>query len=101
MLGNLLRNVFRHTPVGTHVAVRVDIAGGHPSVQIVDDGPGIAPALQPLLFDRFGAPALRSAGLHVDGGLGLAFCKTAADALGAALAVESDGRRGTTFTIVF
>jgi signal transduction histidine kinase len=102
ILYNLIKNGLRHTPKGTRVVVRVErSAAGGARLTVCDDGPGIAPAAQPLLFDRFGAPALRQAGLRVDSGLGLAFCRAAAEAVGASIRVESDGRSGTAFIIDF
>ncbi len=81
--------------------LRVAAGPGGASVSVIDQGSGIPPAVQPLLFERFGSATLRLAGLHVDSGLGLPFCKIAAQALGAGLSVESDGRRGTAFTLTF
>lgn len=102
ILYNLIKNGLRHTPKGTRVVVRVERpTGGGARLTVSDDGPGIAPAAQPLLFDRFGAPALRQAGLRVDSGLGLAFCRAAAEAVGASIRVESDGRSGTAFVVDF
>ncbi|HKS16856.1 MAG TPA: protoglobin domain-containing protein [Planctomycetota bacterium] len=102
VLYNLIRNALRHTPKGTRVIVRAErLPGSGARLTVADDGPGIALEAQPLLFERFGAPALRQAGLRVDSGLGLAFCKAAADAVGATLRVESDGRRGTKFVMDF
>jgi signal transduction histidine kinase len=101
ILYNLIRNALRHTPKGTRVLVRVEKtepAGAR--VSVIDNGPGVPPQVQPLLFERFGSAALRNAGLRVDSGLGLAFCKTAAEAIGAHLGIESDGRHGTAFTIL-
>ncbi|MBI2921347.1 MAG: hypothetical protein HYY18_09720 [Planctomycetes bacterium] len=100
VLHNLLRNSLRHTPRGTVVRV-VARAGNHGAVEIrvSDDGPGIPREAQPLLFERFGAPALRDAGLRVDSGLGLACCKSALQVLGGSIAVESDGKTGTTFKV--
>jgi signal transduction histidine kinase len=101
MVANLVRNALRHTPPGTEVLVRADRTAGKARLSVIDTGPGIPPDVQPLLFERFGAPVLRERGLRVDSGLGLAFCKSAADALGVALRVQSDGRKGTTFVIEF
>jgi signal transduction histidine kinase len=102
ILYNLIQNALRHTPRETRVVVRVErLPGGGARLTVEDDGPGIAPEAQPLLFQRFGAPALRKAGLRVDSGLGLAFCKAAAEAIGASINVQSDGRRGTAFVIDF
>jgi len=102
VLQNLIRNALRHTPKDTHVVVRVDVLpAGRVRVRVIDDGPGIPTDVQSRLFEPFGAPRLRKAGMRVDVGLGLASCKAAAQALAAELSVESDGRRGTTFALLF
>ena len=102
VLYNLIRNALRHTPRGTHVILRVERPGpGATRLSVIDDGPGIPPEARPLLFDRFGAPALRKAGLRVDIGLGLSFCKAAADAVGASIRYESPGGKGSSFILDF
>ncbi len=102
ILYNLIRNALRHTPSGTEVLVRVESPDRDSArLSVIDNGPGVPVDIQAVLFNRAGAAALRSIGLRVDSGLGLVFCKTAADALGADLSVQSDGRRGTTFSISF
>jgi signal transduction histidine kinase len=100
VLQNLLRNALRHTPSGTDIVLRVD--GSDPSrtaISVEDQGPGIPAPVQALLFEPFGAAALRSAGVRVDTGLGLASCRIAARAFGADVTVRSDPGRGTTFTV--
>lgn len=100
ILQNLLRNALRHTPKGTSVLVRLDYTEEkRVNLSVEDDGTGISPEVQPLLFEPFGTAALRGIGLRVDTGLGLASCKVAARAMGADLVVRSDGKRGTTFTL--
>jgi signal transduction histidine kinase len=102
ILYNLIRNALRHTPRGTGVLVRVEAPmPGEVRLSVIDDGPGLPPEMQPYLFERYAAAAVRSSGRWVDSGLGLAFCKTAADALGAALTVHSDGKHGATFALSF
>lgn len=99
ILQNLLRNALRHTLPGTSVSVRIDAS--EPSkiqVSVCDTGPGIPPEIQALLFEPFGAAALRARGARVDTGLGLASCKVAAEALGGTISVESDGKTGSVFT---
>ncbi len=99
---NLIRNALRHTPRETSVVVRVGAQqGGKGEVSVIDDGPGIAPEVQPHLFERFGAAVLRQRGIRVDSGLGLAFCRVAAEVMGATISVESDGRRGSAFRLRF
>lgn len=102
ILDNLLRNALRHTPRGTKVVIRVARDdGGRVRVSIMDDGPGIPKEVQGRLFEPFGAAALRNAGVRVDTGLGLPSCKIMARALGADLEVQSDGVKGSVFSIVF
>ncbi len=95
ILQNLIRNALRHTPSGTRVTIEAD--GTRLSVR--DDGPGIPRALHPKLFEPFGSAALRDANIRVDTGLGLPSCRVMARALGAELGVESDGHKGTRFTL--
>ena len=95
ILQNLIRNALRHTPTGT----RVTLSTQGTTVSVRDDGPGIPPDLQSKLFEPFGAAALRDANIRVDTGLGLPSCRVMAQAIGAELGVESDGRKGTCFTL--
>lgn len=98
ILDNLLRNALRHTPPGTAVTIRVE--SGPVRMSVIDEGPGIPPEIQAKLFEPFGAAALRASGLRVDTGLGLASCRASARALGAEISVQSDGKRGTSFTLL-
>jgi signal transduction histidine kinase len=95
MLHNLIRNALRHTPEGTHVEVEVK-PGAHPAIHVSDDGPGIPAAVQQHVFQPGG---LRRAGVPVDSGLGLAFCKAAADRLGIRLELTSHEGSGTVFSL--
>ncbi|MGP3638107.1 HAMP domain-containing sensor histidine kinase [Streptomyces sp. 24-1644] len=75
VLVNLLANARTHTPPGTTVTTRVRAAGaGRPwvTLEVRDDGPGIAADLLPHVFERFArgdASRSRNAGST---GLGLA-----------------------------
>jgi len=72
---NLLDNALRYTPEGGSVEVRLHPLASGPVVDIVDTGPGIAPALRERVFDRF----FRVPGAAADGsGLGLAITRAAA-----------------------
>jgi two-component system OmpR family sensor kinase len=52
-LGNLLANAGRHTPAGTQVTVALRRRPDAVLLEVADNGPGIAPQLQPQLFERF------------------------------------------------
>jgi len=101
ILQNLIRNALRHTPKGTRVIVRVSPEGSERlTLSVADDGPGIPREIQQNLFEPFGASALRKSGIHVDTGLGLPSCKVMSDAISGELRVDSDGRQGTTFSLI-
>ena len=95
ILYNLLRNALQHTPGGTHV--QVSVQPGPPWViSVRDDGPGIPNEMQDHMFEP---GALRSAGFEVQSGVGLGFCKMAADALGITLHLQSEPGHTTCFCL--
>jgi signal transduction histidine kinase len=101
ILQNLIRNALRHTPKGTQVVVRLEFDSPEwVRLSVIDDGPGIPADAQARLFEPFGASSLRKAGLQVDTGLGLPSCRIMARAIGAEIQLKSDGRRGTTFSLI-
>lgn len=95
ILYNLTRNALRHTPSGTTVELAVET---EPSLQVIveDDGPGIPQEIQHRVFEP---GALRRAGLPSDSGLGLAFCRKAAEALGMGLRFENGHAGGCRFIL--
>ncbi|WP_328318406.1 sensor histidine kinase [Streptomyces sp. NBC_00388] len=89
VLVNLLANARTHTPPGSTVTARVRRDGGWMVVDVVDDGPGIPPALLPYVFERFArgdASRSRNAGST---GLGLAIVQAVVAAHGGAVSVRS------------
>ncbi|WTL22792.1 HAMP domain-containing sensor histidine kinase [Streptomyces sp. NBC_01506] len=111
VLVNLLANARTHTPPGTTVTARVRTTteGLDPYVlvDIVDDGPGIPPALLPHVFERFArgdASRSRSAGTAGPAadstGLGLAIVQAVVTAHGGDVHVRSEPGR-TVFTVRF
>jgi two-component system OmpR family sensor kinase len=99
-LRNLLENAVRYTPPGTTVSVcLVAQADGQARISVADNGPGIAAAHLPLLWDRFyrvDQARSRAAG---GSGLGLAIVRYIIEAHGGSVAVESALGQGTTFDI--
>ena len=95
ILYNLTRNALRHTPAGTTVELAVET---EPSLQIVveDDGPGIPREIQDRVFEP---GALRGAGVASDFGVGLAFCRKAAESLGMRLRLENGRNNGCRFVL--
>jgi two-component system sensor kinase FixL len=63
------------------------------TLSVKDEGPGVDPALQPMIFDAFFTT--RDEGL----GMGLAISRTLVESMGGALALRSDSAQGACFDI--
>lgn len=99
VLVNLLANARTHTPPGTTVTAHVSRETSAVRLRIEDDGPGIAPALLPHVFERFArgdASRSRAAGST---GLGLAIVQAVVAAHGGRVGVRSEPGR-TRFEVV-
>jgi len=93
-VSNLVDNAIKWTPPGA--AVRVVAENGQ--VSVTDQGPGIADADLPRIFERFyRAPAARG---MPGAGLGLAIVGGVAHANNGTVAVRT-GPAGSTFTLAF
>lgn len=86
---NLLANARTHTPAGTTVAVTVLQEGTDAVLRVHDDGPGVDPAVQDELFERF-SRADRSRARKTGGtGLGLSIARAIVEAHGGSISVRS------------
>lgn len=102
---NLLTNAVRYTPPGgtVHIATTEKREQHKDSYQITiaDTGVGIEPEHLPHLFNRFYRTDESRARNRGGMGLGLAIAKEFISAHNGSIAVESNPRQGTTFTIEF
>jgi two-component system OmpR family sensor kinase len=97
---NLATNAVRHTREGETIWIGSSMVAGHARLWVRDDGPGIEPAEQARIFERF-ARAARPQNPAGDGaGLGLAIVKAIAEAHGGKVELDSRPGVGATFTIV-
>jgi signal transduction histidine kinase len=99
LVRNLLDNAARHAPPGSAVRIelRTDTRGTR--LAIVDQGPGVPPALRERVFESYyripGSPGEGS-------GLGLAIVREIAAEHGATVQFDDgDGGRGTRVTVTF
>jgi len=87
LLANLLDNAARHSPAGGEVRVLAAAVGDRVSLDVIDEGPGIAPAERGLVFERFTTSAAHASGT----GLGLAISRWVVQLHGGTIAVgDSD-----------
>jgi signal transduction histidine kinase len=95
-VANLLTNALHYTPPAVPVRVVIvgEDGGARATVQVSDQGPGIAPDLLPHLFERF-TTGTGSTGL----GLRLYLAREIARTHGGIVTVASAAGRGTTFRL--
>lgn len=82
----LIRNAIRHARAGGAVRLEMRQADGYGEVAVIDNGPGIAPADQARIFDRF---AQGGAGNAQGFGLGLALARWVIGQQGGTITVQS------------
>jgi signal transduction histidine kinase len=98
ILINLVDNAIKYTPYEGQVSLTTTLNGETLSFAVKDNGPGISKANQARIFNKF-SRVDNSANAPSGVGLGLAFCKLAAEAHGGSISVESEGipGQGSTF----
>lgn len=99
ILVNLLSNAVKFSSPGATIRLSTHRENGCAILQVSDTGPGIDTKHVPHLFERFyraDASRNRSTG---GAGLGLAICKSIAEAHGGSLTVESELGKGSRFTL--
>jgi two-component system OmpR family sensor kinase len=100
MAVNLLDNGLRHTPTGTEIKVAVGRRNGEAVLEVSDDGPGIPPGMESLVFSRFvrGNGPADIAG-DAGAGLGLAIVKAVARSHGGDVEAGASEAGGARFTV--
>jgi signal transduction histidine kinase len=95
ILVNLMGNAVRHSPEGGTVRLAFEKTAGTASVTVSDEGPGIDPADQQRIFERFERGDQKS----VSTGLGLAISRRLARSMGGDVTLESAPGEGARFTL--
>jgi PAS domain S-box-containing protein len=97
---NLLSNAAKFTPSGGRVEISVNQTATHVQIQVKDTGPGIDPAFQPHVFERFRQADGSTTRTHGGLGLGLAIVRHLVELHGGTIAVENRAdSTGASFTV--
>ncbi len=101
ILLNLLSNAVKFTPEGGRVKLSLQRTGdGGLSLQVADNGIGIAPEDIPLALAEFGVVDNKAYREYQGSGLGLPFVVTMTELHGGNLTLDSDLGEGTTATVL-
>jgi two-component system sensor histidine kinase BaeS len=97
---NLVHNAIKFTPRGGRIDVTATPgAAGRVLLRCADTGIGIAPSDVPRIFERFWKADSSRQRDGEGSGLGLAIVRHVVEAHGGTVAVVSEPRRGTAFTV--
>lgn len=97
---NLIDNAIKYSPAGSRILVRVSTSeGGHATLEVVDQGPGIPPEHISHIFDRFYRMDAARSREWGGAGLGLSIARWALEAHGGEIAVRSGEAQGSVFWI--
>jgi len=98
MVSNLLTNAFKYAHGARDVLLSVTATDDAFEVAVADNGAGIPDHLHERIFDSFYQARSRESGAPRAGvGLGLAFCRMAAQVQGGSIWVENNTPQGTRF----
>jgi two-component system NtrC family sensor kinase len=95
----LIGNAIKYTPEGGEIKFEMEVQGQQVILRISDNGPGVPPADQPHIFEKFYRASNVPKGVG-GSGLGLAIVKSIVDSHQGRIWVESLLGQGSTFTVV-
>jgi signal transduction histidine kinase/DNA-binding response OmpR family regulator len=100
IVGNLLSNAIKFTPPDGSVELLSERRGESLAIEVSDSGRGIPPKDLAHIFERFYQSKHTQTPLEGGTGIGLAFCKELANALGGDIEARSTLGTGSTFTLL-
>ena len=100
VVGNLLHNASKYTPVGGEIRVEVSSSSGDATIRIIDPGVGIPASQLERVFDMFAKIERSVPDANGGLGIGLALSRQLAMLHGGSLVASSAGEgQGATFTL--
>jgi PAS domain S-box-containing protein len=99
VLTNLVSNAIKFTPNGKDVVLGLAQRPGWARLSVTDEGPGIPPAFQSRVFERFAQADAADSRQRSGSGLGLSISKAIVEEHGGSIGFETRAGAGTRFTV--
>lgn len=101
LLENLVDNAIKYTPTGGTIRIESQPQPeGWVLLKVIDSGTGIPPAARERIFEKYARLEGPAEAARTSRGLGLAFCRLAAEAHGGRIWVEEHPLGGTAFCVL-
>ena len=97
IIENLVANAIKFSGKCGEIRIRLEHQDTHLKVTVQDHGAGIPHEYRSKIFEKFGQVSSRIEGRKFSTGLGLTFCKLAAEAQGGQIGLDSEVGQGSTF----
>jgi signal transduction histidine kinase len=96
---NLISNAIKFSEPKTEVRISISTSNNHVQVRVMDEGPGILPDEESLLFEKFSKLSARPTDNESSTGLGLSLVKYYAEHIGGSVSYDSEASKGATFVL--
>jgi len=101
ILYNFLSNAIKFSPIGGSIELSAQLEDdGHVRIAVTDRGPGVDPAKQQMIFEKFRQADSSVTRSHSGTGLGLAISKELTTLLSGSIGVQSTPGQGATFWLI-
>jgi signal transduction histidine kinase len=100
VLDNLVSNALTYTPRDRRVEVSVGYREEGVEIVVSDEGPGVPEEMREKVFEKYEQVDARDAGVSINRGLGLTFCRLAVEAQGGTIWIERAPGGGACFRTV-
>ena len=97
---NLVSNALTYAPKGSRVEVRVAYCDEGVEIVVSDEGPGVPEEMREKIFEKYEQQDARDAGVSINRGLGLTFCRLAVEAQGGTILIDRAPGGGACFRTI-
>ena len=99
IIENLVTNAMKHTPIDGRVRVVTSGSRERARIAVHDNGPGVPAEKRSRIFEPYSAEGILSETGYASSGIGLAFCRLAAEAQGGTIRIEDATPHGSVFLV--